>query len=77
MKESTNRKMYPCTVQKTAKWTTKWMELKLLTYAVRARLKMVNDVREKKAQNKNVRTKQKSTQLSERKVKIGLEKERA
>ena len=57
MKESTNTKMHPCTVMKTTKRTTKWMEWKFLTYAVRARLKLANDEREKKAQNKKVETK--------------------
>ena len=37
--ESTNRKMYPCTVQKTAKSTMKWTEWKLLTCAVQVGLK--------------------------------------
>ena len=37
--------------------TVKWTEWKLLTYAVRARLKLVNNTREKKAQNKKVETK--------------------
>ena len=57
MNESMNRQMYPRTVQKTAKLMIKWMEWKLLTCAVKARLKKVSNMREKKAQGKKVETK--------------------
>ena len=55
--ESMNRKMCLHTVWKTVKSMMNWTEWKLLACAVKARLKMVNNAREKKAQSKKVRTK--------------------